>query len=303
MTSSKEKPLQGLVAAPFTPFHSDLSLNLGVIDEFSAYLATAGVTGVFVCGTTGEFASLTLTEREKVAEAWSLAGKRQGLKVIVHVGDNSLANAQALAQHAAGLEIDGISMVPPSYFKPDDVGTVMECLRGVAEVAPKCPLYYYHIPGLTGVEISTSELIRLVSSRIPSFAGVKFSSIDLVELQRCRALDDGSLNLLFGCDEMLLAALSLGVDGAVGSTYNYAASLYTKVIAAFQSGRIEEARQYQRQSVALVSLLSQVSPLGAGKSLLKRVGFDFGPVRLPLRSLSSDQQSAFDRAIDELEIF
>ncbi len=291
------------MAAPFTPFNPDFSLNLGVIDEFSAYLARAGVTGVFVCGTTGEFASLTMTEREKVAEAWSRAGKRNALKVIVHVGDNSLANAQSLAQHAEQLDVDGISMVPPSYFKPGDVDTVVACFRSVAEAAPNSPIYYYDIPGLTGVEISTSELIRQATSQIPSFAGVKFSSIDLIELQRCRALDDGALNLLFGCDEMLLAALSLGVDGAVGSTYNYSAPLYNQVISAFEAGEIEDARHYQRQSVALVSLLAATSPLGAGKSLLKRVGFDFGPVRLPLRSLSQNEQIGFDEAIDELGIF
>ena len=300
---SKEKRLHGLVAAPFTPFNKDLTLNLEVIDRFAPYLASVGVTGVFVCGTTGEFSSLTLVERKQIAEAWSRAGRDHKLRVVVHVGDNSLANAQALAQHAEGLEVDGISIVPPSYFKPGDLETVLACFRSVAEAAPKTPIYYYDIPGLTGVPISVSEFIRQASVQIPSFAGVKFSNTDLVELQRCRALDDGSLNILFGCDEMLLAALSLGVDGAVGSTYNYLAPLYRKVIDAFEVGDIDEARRFQKQSVDVVTLMSQVSPLGAGKSLLKRVGFDFGPVRLPLRSLSSDEQKAFDQAIDALEIF
>lgn len=301
--SGNGKVLNGLVAAPFTPFNADFSLNLEVIDGFSEYLGSAGVKGVFVCGTTGEFASLTVSERLLIAEAWAKVAHRDGLKLVLHIGDNCLSNACELAAHASSLGVDAISMVPPSYFKPGSVKELVDILDHVAHAAPRLPIYYYDIPGLTGVTFPTSEFVREARCQISTFAGVKFSNLDLVELQRCIALDDGNLNLLFGCDEMLLAARSLGIDGAVGSTYNYLSPLYFRMIAASEKGDLAEAQLLQRQSVDLVGLLNRVSPLSAGKSLLKRVGFDFGPVRLPLRSLTHSEQTAFDESVDHLNLF
>ncbi|MBT5707996.1 dihydrodipicolinate synthase family protein [Verrucomicrobia bacterium] len=301
--SEAGKVLNGLVAAPFTPFNADFSLNLEVIDGFSKYLGSVGVRGVFVCGTTGEFSSLTMSERLLIAEAWAKVARRDGLKLVLHVGDNCLTNACELAAHAASLPVDAISMVPPSYFKPGSVKEVVNIFGQVAHSAPSLPIYYYDIPGLTGVVIPTSEFVREARRQVPSFAGVKFSNLDLVELQRCIGLDDGNLNLLFGCDEMLMAAQSLGIDGAVGSTYNYLSPLYYRMLAAFEKGDLCEAQSLQRQSVDLVGLLNLVSPLSASKSLLKRIGFDFGPVRLPLRSLTPSEQKAFDESIDHLNLF
>jgi N-acetylneuraminate lyase len=301
--SEDRKLLNGLVAAPFTPFNADCSLNLEVIDGFSRYLGTVGVKGVFVCGTTGEFSSLTMSERFLVTEAWSAVAHRDGLKLVIHVGDNCLTNACDLAAHAASLPVDAISMVPPSYFKPGSVKELVNIFDQVANAAPSLPIYYYDIPGLTGVEFPTSDFVRGARRQVNSFAGVKFSNLDLVELQRCIGLDDGNLNLLFGCDEMLLAAKSLGIDGAVGSTYNYLSPLYQRMLTAFEAGDLSEAQRLQRQSVDLVGLLNPVSPLSAGKSLLKRVGFDFGPVRQPLRSLTLPEQKAFDESIDHLNLF
>lgn len=301
--SENGKLLSGLVAAPFTPFKPDFSLNLDVIDGFSKYLASVGVSGVFVCGTTGEFSSLTLAERFRVAEAWAKVAHRDGLKLVVHVGDNCLTNACELAAHAAGLAVDAISIVPPYYFKPGNVREVVDVFGLVAQAAPSLPIYYYDIPGLTGVAIPTSQFVCEARRLVPNFAGVKFSNLDLVELQRCIGLDDGSVNVLFGCDEMLMAAQSLGIDGAVGSTYNYLSPLYGRILRAFAKGDMAEAQVLQRQSVDLVGQLNRFSPLSAGKSLMKRVGFDFGPVRSPLRALTESELEVFDEAVDQLNVF
>ncbi len=303
MNDGEDKLLCGLIAAPFTPFHPDLSLNLDLIGAFAKHLKSANVTGVFVCGTTGEFASLTLAERMQTAEAWVRAARREGLKAVLHVGDNCLANAMELAAHAETLKADGLSAVSPSYFKPTSVESLVDFLAATTAAAPGLPFYYYDIPRMTGVNLPASQLIRQARQRIPTFRGLKFTNLDLAEWQRCLALDDGRLNLLFGCDEMLLAALSLGLDGAVGSTYNYLSPLYHKMMVAWRENALPTARKCQRQSVRLVSLLRNFNPLAAGKSLMKQVGFNFGPVRPPLRPLSESEQATFDRGVDQIRIF
>ncbi len=301
--SHEHKLLQGLLAAPFTPFAPDGSLNLSVVEPFSHDLAAKGVTGVFICGTTGEFASLTTEERRLVAEAWRAATKSQGLKLVIHVGSNCLSEAQSLAAHAAELGADAISAVPPHYFKPDGVDTTVAFLGGIADAAQGLPFYYYDIPGLTGVNHGTARVMASCRERIAGFRGVKFSNLDMIELQRCLANAGEELDVLFGCDEALLAALALGVDGAVGSTYNYAAPLYQRIQAAFLEGDHTTARALQQQSVTLVTHLNAVSPLAAGKAILRELGFDFGPVRPPLRGLSSAQEDELRQQVRELAVF
>lgn len=301
--NDKDKLLCGLIAAPFAPFYSDLSLNLNLIESFAKSLKAAGANGVFVCGTTGEFASLSVAERMQIAESWVKSARKHGLKTVLHVGDNCLAHAVELAAHAERLKADALSAVSPCYFKPDSPKSLVDFLAAIAQAAPSLPFYCYDIPRMTGVHLSVSQLIAQARQSIPTFRGAKFTNPNLVEWQLCKALDDGRLNLLFGCDEMLLAALSLGADGAVGSTYNYLTPLYRKMIDAWRQNDLQTARKCQLQSARLASLLSEFGPLPAGKSLLKRIGFDFGTVRPPLRPLSKNEQAAFDERVDQLHIF
>ncbi|MCS1409243.1 MAG: N-acetylneuraminate lyase [Verrucomicrobia subdivision 3 bacterium] len=91
--------------------------------------------------------------------------------------------------------------------------------------------------------------------------------------------------------------------GPWGSTYNYLAPVYHKVIDAWRNNEHQTAREFQLESVQLVMILNAVSPLSAGKSLMRRVGFDFGLVRPPLRQLSEDGQASFDEAVDKLGVF
>src|SRR5438105_15938504 len=110
-------PLTGLIAAPFTAFHDDGSLNLALIEKQAASLLANGVTGAFICGTTGEGPSLTTAERMQVAERWQSAAGAQ-LRVIVHVGHTALGDCQALAAHAQQIGAAAIGCVAPFFYKP-----------------------------------------------------------------------------------------------------------------------------------------------------------------------------------------
>lgn len=111
--------LTGLIAAPFTPMHEDGSLNLQTIKPYADFLmGKECVTGVFICGTTGESVSLTTDERKIIAEEWVRAVKGK-LKVIVHVGGMSQPQCSELAAHAQATGADMIAAMAPSFFKPD----------------------------------------------------------------------------------------------------------------------------------------------------------------------------------------
>lgn len=294
--------LTGLVAATHTPMHEDGRINLAIIEHQATSLATNPVTGAFICGSTGESHSLTLAERMSVAQRWSEVMDRNKLKLVVHVGHNCLEDAKTLAAHAQRIGAAATSAMAPCYFKPNTVDDLLDFCAPIAAAAPALPFYFYDIPALTGVNLSMLEFLRKGKSRIPNLAGIKFTSTNMMALQECLEADDGSFNILFGTDEMLLAALALGVPGGVGSTYNYAAPLYAEIVTAYQAGDMVTAQALQMKSVKLVQVLIQYGVLPAGKALMDLMGAQCGPVRPPVRRLSEEQKARLFRQIDSLGV-
>ena len=295
--------ITGLVAATHTPFHADGSLNLAIVEKQAAHLLANGVKFAFIGGTTGESSSLALDERRALTVRWMEVARGAELKVIVHVGANCLADARSLAAQAQQLGAVAISAVAPSYFKPGSVASLVDCMAEIAAGAPELPFYYYEIPALTGLTHSPSAFLALAAERIPNLAGVKFTSSNLMEYQLCRAADGRRFDIPFGYDEMMLGALALGATGAVGSSFNFAAPLFHRLIAAFERGDLKSAREEQFRSVQLIALLASRGFIGAAKATMKILGVDVGPARLPNTSLNAEQQATLRTDLEQLGFF
>ncbi len=287
--------LTGLVAATFTPMKSDGCLDLQRIAAVCDFVLGQGVDGLFLCGSTGEAPSLTNEERMQVASAYHRAAAGR-VPVVVHVGHNSLADARTLAAHAEQMGADAIAVVPPSYFPLSSIEVLIECLRHIAEAAPDTPLYYYHIPSITGVDLSMIELLERAES-LPTLAGIKFSAPQFDQLAACVEYDAGSYNILFGCDELLLSGLMKGVDGAVGSTYNFMAPHYRRIIDAHQAGKMDAAKQHQAVATARVEEILRHGGHNAIKAAMGILGLDCGPPRLPWKPLSDGARSALKQEL------
>jgi N-acetylneuraminate lyase len=295
-------PLSGLISACHTPFSAGGGLNLGVVEQQAELLIECGVREVFVGGTTGEFASLTLDERMSLAERWcSLLGG--SIRVAVHVGHNCLSEAISLAAHARQSGAAAVAVISPSYFKPATIEDLVDfCARIAAEAEP-LPFYYYDIPAMTGVRLKMSEFLYQARFQIPTLRGLKYSNNDLLELQECVRLERGAFDVLFGSDECLLAGLCLGIRGAVGSTYNFAAPVYRRLMQAFDKHDLQTARVEQGRSIDLIKTLSEFGFLAASKSVMAMLGVDCGPVRPPLRNLTADQRLALWKRLSVLDVF
>ncbi|MFW6414060.1 MAG: dihydrodipicolinate synthase family protein [Verrucomicrobiota bacterium] len=281
---------EGLIAAPFNPMHNDGSVNLANVKPYVDYLQNNGVGGVFINGTTGEGLSLTPTERKQLAETWRQSCDK--LKLIVHVTHQSYKEAGELARHAEDIGADAIGMTAPSFFTPG-LNELIDFARAVADKAPSLPFYYYHMPSKTGTTFSMFEFIQQAPQKIETFTGIKFTHNDIMDYQRCLEYKDQGYDILFGRDEFLLAGLAAGAQGAVGSTYNYAAPVYTEMINAFQQGDMATARRCQTRSHGLVRLLIEGgNDIACGKAIMKHLaGIDCGPCRLPLPAFSEEQES------------
>jgi N-acetylneuraminate lyase len=294
--------LTGLLPATFTPLHADGSLNLALVEPMVEHLIRDGVTGLYVCGSTGEGVSLTREERMAATEAFVAAARRR-IPVVVQVGHNSIAEAQLLAAHAQAAGAGAISATPPSYFKPPTLAALVDCMGEIAAAAPRLPFYYYHIPGMTAVTPNVAALLRNGGGRIPTLAGVKFSHTGVFDMQAALAVEDGRYNLLFGSDEMLLSGLCAGAHGAVGSTYNFAAPLYNRILAAFAACDVPTAQRLQALAVELVDVLARHGGNAAIKAVMAFLDLDCGPVRLPQVALTRQQQLALRQELDVIGFF
>jgi N-acetylneuraminate lyase len=295
--------LTGLVAAPHSPFKPDGSLNLDIVPAQVQLLLEGGVRAAFVCGTTGEGPSLTTPERIGLADRWVRVAPRE-LSVVVHVGHTSLAEACALAAAAQSSGAAAIAALAPYFFKPKSVAELIDFCSPIASAAPRLPFYFYHLPSLTGVTLSIPDVIQRAAERIPTFAGIKYTHDNLMEFQQCVSLGrQMSVDVLFGRDEILLAGLAAGARGAIGSTYNYAAPVYHKLMAAVDASDLSSARDFQAQAVRLVELLRCYGEIAAAKAILAMMGVNCGPPRPPLAALTPAQIESLSRQLEGLDIF
>ena len=295
---------RGLVAAPFTPFHADRSLNLDVIPAYARFLRDKGVGAAFVCGTTGEGLSLTLEERLRIAERW-VACADDRLRIIVHVGHTCLTDARTLTAHAAKIGASAVSALTPCFFKPRNNAEVVNWCEAVASAAPALPFYYYNIPSMTGIDYPVVDFLAQAQDRIPSLAGVKYTHENLPDYKACVAFAQGRYDILFGRDELLLEGTDAGALGAVGSTYNYAAPLYLRLLAARTAGRATEARALQDTAIKMIAICNGigVTHLAASKALMAMLGVDCGPVRLPLAQPDATQLATLRTRLNEIGFF
>lgn len=284
--------LSGLIAAAFTPFKNGKA-NLGLVSAYADYLAANRVSGVFVNGTTGESHSLTVGERLRLAECWLEAAPPE-LRVIVHVGHNSLPECCEMSRHASENGAWAVSAMAPAFFKPS-LSELVDFVGEIASAAPDRPFYYYHMPSITGLHYRMIDFLREAEGRIPNLAGIKFTFEDLMDYALCLNHAGGKYDMVFGRDEVLLCGLALGARAAIGSTYNFAAPLYLELMDAFEGGDPARARRLQVVSMQLVAACQRASTacLPAIRALTEwRSGLDFGAMRAPVTPLDAKRGDA-----------
>ena len=293
--------ITGLIAAPFTPFDGNGDLALGLIADYALRLAQDGVAGAFVAGTTGEGMSMTVDERKRLAEAW-IASAPDELRIIVYVGHTCLRDCQQLASHAQRCGAWGIGVMAPCFFRPATVDALVDWCAVTAASAPKLPFYYYHMPAMTGVDLPMCEFFAKARKRIPNLAGIKYTYENLNEYAQLLAAAEGQFDILFGRDELLLAALDVGAIGAIGSTYNFAAPLYLELIRAHQQRLLTRSQDLQNNACRMIQACQNVGAAGLAtfKAVMNLTGIPCGSVRPPLRDLTPEQHRRLQDELDAI---
>ena len=292
---------EGLIAAPFTPMDEKGEVVYERIPAYYNFLKQNKVVGAFINGSTGEGVSLTQKERMKIAEQWVVAAKADpSVKIINLAGGTSYMECIENAQHSAETGVDAIALLAPYYFKPSGAAQLAEFVARVAESVPQLPVYFYHIPVLTGCFVPMFDFLKEAAPAIPNLAGIKYTHEDFMDFQSCISFIDGKYDMLWGRDENLLSALVLGTRGGVGSTFNYAAPLYYKLIEAFDNGNLVLARQLQQKALNIIRLLGKYGGIATGKAYMRYVCFDCGEFRSPIKNMSRDDYRKFTEDVKAL---
>lgn len=295
--------ISGLVAAPFAPLDKRGRVVYDRIPAYFDLLSKNSIAGAFINGSTGEGVSLSQNEKAKITEMWaSQKPKNKGLKIINLVGGTSYVECIETAQMSAEVGVDAIAILAPYYFKPGNAGQLAEFVAIIAESVPQIPVYFYHIPVLTGCYVPMFDFLKAAAPMIPNLAGIKYTHEDFMDFQTCLNFENGKFDMLWGRDENLLSALVLGARGGVGSTYNYAAPLYYQLIDAFNKGDLHVARKLQQQSIDMIRLLGKYGGIATGKAYMKYIGFDCGEFRLPIKNMTAENFEFFRKDVKALNM-
>ncbi len=294
---------EGLVAAPFTPMDNEGNLNLEMVPEYYSFLEKNGIVGAFINGSNGEGVSLTQKERQIHASEWAGCLKKGGkLRIINLVGGTSYNECIENAIFSAEAGLSAIALLAPYYFKPFNEIQLAEFVARVGESVPGTPVYFYHMPLFTGVNMSMIGFLEKISAMLPNFAGIKYTQQDFMDFMLCLNYDNGKYDLLWGRDECILSALVTGCKGSVGSTYNYAAPLYHALIKAFNDGNLDDARKLQQKSIDVIALLGKYGGIATGKAFMKYIGMDCGKFRAPVKNMTAKMYEDFVKDVDNLKL-
>lgn len=297
------KKINGYIAAPFAPMKENGDLNLDLIPEYADFLVRNGLSGVFVNGSTGEGALLTREERMSVAEKWLEVGEGK-LKVVIHTGGTNIREQQILAKHAERIGAWAFAAMAPTFLAPSRNEEFVAYCKKIALAAPALPFYYYHIPPLNNFRMSVTKFLEVADKEIPNLAGVKYTDFNIFEFERCRKIANGKFEMLWGLDEMFLDGLTYGNKAGVGGTYNHCFGLYSGMMEAFETNDLETAKKLQYQSHEFCAILGRYrGNLAGGKRMMKFIGLDCGPNRLPLQTISDEEEITMKKELEDVGFF
>ncbi|XP_066971417.1 N-acetylneuraminate lyase-like [Macrobrachium rosenbergii] len=278
----------GMMAPPHAPFKSDGSLNLDVIPTYARHLKKHGITAIWLNGTAGEGMSMTVSERKQIAEAW-MKCRDEISTVIVQCEAGSFKNTCELVKHAVSIGVEGVALLPNLFDRPKTPDELVDFMEEVSKVCPNTPLFYYHIPMKTCVDISMSEFLEKGIKRIPNLAGLKFTDMDVAgEGKKCLQVAGGTLTIFNGFDEKLQEAVSLGFSSAVGGTFSGFPTMASQIFSFMKESKVAEAKRVQEELVTQIGAVFKQSGGGFTVAHLKAAttlltGIDMGPTRFPVK--------------------
>jgi 4-hydroxy-tetrahydrodipicolinate synthase len=296
--------LHGIFPPMLTPLDENQRIDHASLASLVDYLIGEGVHGIWVMGTTGEFACFDPDERES-AVATAVRTTRGRVPVVANVGDASTQLTIDQARRAVRAGADAIAATPPYYY-PNNQDELEAFYRQVAE-AVDVPLLLYHIPQTVKVKVDPPVVRRLAKDGV--IVGLKDSQNDLEWFRRVivNAQQDGvDLRCFLGTTGLIDLSVYVGGAGAIPGISNVTASACVAAYEAARAGDLAGAGRHQERVIAAANLggvVTNASPIGSNFASMKAVLVARGVIktaacRAPFRAPTSGEAA---RAVEIVE--
>ena len=287
----KKEIFRGAGVAIITPF-TETGVNYNELGRIIEDQVAGGTDAIVITGTTGESATMTDAEhREAIRYTVEKVGGR--IPVVAGTGSNETSYAIELSQYAEKVGADALLLVTPYYNKCTQNGLVAHYTKIADSVG--IPAILYNVPSRTGVGIKTETYAKL--SQHPRIVGVKEASGDLSAILRLRAATDDDFAVYSGNDDQIVPILSLGGSGVISVLSNVAPRAAHDICQHYFDGDVRTATKMQIDYTDLIdALFCEVNPIPV-KTAMRRLGYDAGPLRMPLSEMEPAHAAQLDAAL------
>lgn len=288
--------IRGVLPALITPFTKDNKVDKEGLQQNIGFLIENGVSGIVPCGTTGESATLSIEEHEKVIE---IAIECSKVPVVAGTGSNNTTEALELTRSAMDAGADAALLITPYYNKPNDRGMLAHFKKIANEV--DIPIILYNVPSRTGINLKPEVVAELAKES--NIIGVKEASGNLDQVTRILELTtDEDFVVLSGDDGLTLPVMALGGVGVISVVANVAPKLTVSLVEAFRKGNMDEARRLHLKLAPLIrAVFLETNPIPIKKAV-ELIGLPAGDLRLPLASMSDDNERKLKTALKDLNL-
>ena len=273
---------EGVLPAIITPFkrNSAMGLDIQGLEHNIGYLLSCGIHGIVPCGSTGESATLTFEEHEKVIEI--AVNKVNGrIPVVAGTGSNNTAEAVRLTKAARDIGADGVLVISPYYNKPNRSGLIKHYTK-LADL--DIPVIMYNVPGRTGQNLEPDLVAELAAH--PNIVAIKEASGNIGQISRIiEETQDDEFQVISGDDNITLPIMALGGEGVISVAANVDPKRMVAMYEAMKKGDYQKALVlHYALSPLMRSMFIDTNPIPVKKAV-ELLGMAGGPVRLPLDDL------------------
>ncbi len=289
--------MHGIWTALVTPFDGNGKIDFQAFERILADQISAQVSGVVVCGSTGETPTLSLQERQELVCKAVAQMRKTNVQVLVGAGSNNTQDSIEFSQWAEKQDVSGVMLVAPYYNKPTQAGMKAHFLKIANSVS--CPIVLYNVPGRTVVSIAPETVAELATHpRIRALkeatGNIAFAS-EILDQLKTRNL---TMDLLSGDDATYLPFLAVGGKGAVSVASNLFPREMVAIQKAFDENRNQDAQKLQSRFYPLFrDLFIEPNPVPV-KYAMSLTGLCKPYVRLPLVEMSSANQEKVARSFE-----
>lgn len=286
---------RGVIPALVTPLSREGDLLEQGLRDVIDYTIAAGVHGVFVLGSAGEFYGLSKETKRRVIE---IAVEHTAGRVPVYAGASEITTRNAVEAARTAQEVGGVtalSVLTPYFMAP----TQSELVRHFTAVAAgtELPIILYTNPARAHVELTLETIVAL--SKVDNIIGLKDSAGDLAFTRRVIQETPEDFSVLIGRDNLILDALRAGAAGAIASTANIAPAISVGIYSAFAAGDLDEARRRQEELVPLRALLDKATFPVVLKEGLRMAGVEAGYCLQPASELTEPYRTRLAEYVAE----